>query len=97
MADAARVATVSIPMWALIVSLVIGTAAGTWAVSTEVHNYRLQNITTRIGNHERDIMDLRDADTESMIERSANRLGIEQINSTLDEIKGDVKTLLGHQ
>ena len=97
MADATRVATVSIPMWALIVSLAIGTSAGTWAISAEAHNYRLQNITTRIGTHETEIMLLRDADTESKLERAANRIGIEQITASLDEIKGDVKTLLSHQ
>ena len=84
----AKLATVSIPMWALIVSLVVGTAAGTWAVASEAHNYRLQNITVRIGNHEDSIM--------------ANKLDIEHVTTLTEgmaddiaEIKGDVKSLLG--
>ena len=94
MANGEKVSTISIPLWALILSLFLGTVAGTWAVAAEAHNYRLQNITTRMGNHESAILDLRDADAEARVERAANRLGIERINDTLDEIKADVKTLL---
>lgn len=94
MGDATRVATVSIPMWALIVSLVIGTAAGTWAVASETHNYRNRFMVSRQETQETAIMALRNADTESRLERAANRIGIEQITKTLDEIQADLKILL---
>ena len=98
MADGAqRLIGITIPTWALCISLALGVSAGTWAISAEVHNYRLQNITTRLGAHEDKILELQAADTLSMIERSANRITIDQITSTLAEIKADVKTLLEHK
>ncbi len=37
---------------ALAVTMIIAGATGSWAVSTEVHNYRLANLTRRVGVQE---------------------------------------------
>ena len=42
-----------------VVVLCVAIATGSWAVSTEAHNYRLQNITDRLQAHETSIMDLK--------------------------------------
>ena len=91
MADnASNLATVSIPMWALIVSLIVGTIAGTWALSAEVHNYRLENITTRLGTHESSIM-------SNKIQIEHNTTVVERMIEDIGEIKADLKTLIGKQ
>jgi len=41
----------TIPL-SLCLTLVFAAATGAWALSTEVHNYRLSNISTRLQAHE---------------------------------------------
>ena len=38
--------------WTICVTLCLAIAGGSWALSGEVHNYRLANITGRLKNHE---------------------------------------------
>jgi hypothetical protein len=90
-----KLATISIPMWALIITVVFGTMAGTWALSGEVHGSRQRSTVLRIDSIDTAVSGLLEADTESKIERTENRLGIEQINFLLEEIRADVKTLIG--
>ena len=98
MADnATRFASVSVPMWALIIMLTTGTIGGTWAVCSEAHNYRSKTIEARQDAQDGAILSLRDADTESKLERAANRIGIEQATKLLEEIRGDIKTIMANQ
>jgi hypothetical protein len=68
---------------ATVITLCVALVAAAWAVSTEVHNYRLQNITERVGNHEVSIMDL--------------KLGFAEVSKDISYIRESVDTMMrGH-
>lgn len=57
----------------------IAIATASWALSTEIHNYRLRNITTRIKTHEDYIMS--SIEDRNKIWRSIDRLTIISSNT----------------
>lgn len=61
----------NVNVWGLIATICIAVAAGSWAISAEVHNYRLQNITTRLGTQE--VRFLTFMDSQAQIESLQDR------------------------
>ncbi len=64
---------------ALAVTMIIAAATGAWAISTEVHNYRLANITSRLKAYEDLAMDhdraiVRNTADMAFIKSALNRL-----------------------
>ena len=51
MGDEKKTNNIRVPL-ALCISLCLAIAGAVWALSTEVHNYRMVNITTRLKTHE---------------------------------------------
>ena len=72
---------------AQVVSICIALAAGAWALSSEMHNYRLQNITEQLGSHEELIM--ASINDRAQIWRALDKLVVMSTNTndTLAEIK----------
>ena len=70
-----------------VVTLCLAIAAGSWALSGEVHNYRLQNITGRLKNHEDGLMAA--IEDRSQIWRAVDTLitMTENLHEDLREIK----------
>ena len=72
---------------ATVVTLCLAIAAGAWATSTEIHNYRLQNISSRLDIHESLIL----AHEKQIVEFRTVQLDVLE---TLGDVKADVKELL---
>jgi hypothetical protein len=84
----------SIPTWIAIAVFCLSCATGSWALATELHNYRLVNITTRLKSHEDAITSLRadNAGRDVVIEHINTELG--GVTKTLKEVRDDIKSLL---
>lgn len=83
-----------IPLWALLLTVAVALVGGTWALSAEVHNYRLENITTRLRTHEEMLMSFSRQDAEQDIRIDHNGILLEVVSDKLDDIAIDVKRLL---
>ena len=73
-----------------VITLCLAIAAGSWALSGEVHNYRLQNITGRLKNHEDGLMAA--IEDRSQIWRAVDTLIT--LTENLHEDLGEIKTIL---
>lgn len=71
----------------VVITISLAVAAGSWALSAEVHNYRLQNISSRLGSHEKEI-------TLGIQERSAISRDMVNFGNLLTEVRDDVKKIL---
>lgn len=86
-----------IPVAVLITA--IGMAAtGAWALKSEISNYRLQNVTTRLKSHEDSIMLLMEADSEIEMmhqkEITEIRLRLQKLEDNSQHIKDRVEEIL---
>ncbi len=86
--------TFSIPTWLVIVAFCFSCASAAWALSTEVHNYRVTSLGTRTNNHETAIQDLRAADAERDVILGQFSTELTNVVHVLDEVRADVKELL---
>ncbi len=64
---------------ALAITMILAAATGAWAISTEVHNYRLSNLTSRVKESEDLAMDhdraiVRNTADMAFIKNALNRL-----------------------
>ena len=89
-------ATINIPIWGLIVTLCLAVGSGAWAISAEIHNYRLQDITTRLKSQETRMLNLiaHDGEQDTMIERVSTLMT--GIADDITEMKADLKVHLNN-
>ena len=83
---------------ATVITLCLAIGGMVWAVSTELHNYRLTNITDRLKSHEDMLREgvAHDAEQDRAIEHITTQLS--HFAVTLEEVRTDVKVLIqnGH-
>jgi len=82
---------IPVSWWALTVTIVLAAMSASWALSAEVHNYRLSNITTRLGTQEVRFLAFMDeqAAVEAMQERRIdhNETMLEVVQATMQQIQ----------
>ena len=86
--------TLAIPAWVGIITLCIAVASGSWAISAEVHNMRTNAILYATEKNERSIVGLKEVDSDRAVQMERLSSEIENISTTLDEVRSDVKSLI---
>ncbi len=86
--------SLSIPSWISIATFCLFCASAAWALSTEVHNYRITDLSTRSSDHDTAIQDLRAADAERDVILGQFSTELTNVVQVLDEVRADVKELL---
>ena len=83
--------------WAAIIALAFTVTGGTWALATVIYNNRHEELARRTFALEAQMQITTNSGTarDIAIERLSTQY--EAISKTLDEIKGDVKTLVSNQ
>ena len=77
-----------------VVTLCVAVAAGAWALSTESHNYRLSNMTSRLDKHEDALIEGKATDADILRVQEVFMTESRGKWDDLAEIKADVKALL---